>query len=63
MKPGYSNPPKYDDLLPVCLHKANDGIYHLLDRHNDEIATFDRAIELEDMERIVALINKQQEEQ
>jgi predicted esterase YcpF (UPF0227 family) len=50
-------PREYDDLLPVNLHRAKDGQYHLLDRHNDEIATFDRAVELEDMQRIVTAIN------
>lgn len=49
---------EYDDLLPVSLYEALDGVYHLLDRHNDEIATFDRSMEFTDMERIVTLINK-----
>jgi hypothetical protein len=49
---------KYDDLLPVSLHKAHDGDYHLLDRHNDEIAIFSPAMEIEDMQRIVDLINE-----
>jgi hypothetical protein len=48
---------RYDDLLPVSLHKSKSGVYYLLDRHNDSIATFDPATELEDMQRIVALIN------
>jgi len=51
---------EYDDLLPVCLHKGSDG-YWLLDRHNDSVAKFEPALEIEDMERIVALINRQDE--
>lgn len=48
---------EYDDLLPACLHQDKSGQWHLLDRHNDEIATFDRAVEVEDMDRLLALIN------
>jgi len=51
-------PQEYDDLLPVCLHEDKLGQWHLLDRHNDEIATFDPAIELDDMQRIVTSINQ-----
>jgi hypothetical protein len=50
-------PQEYDDLLPVCLYQDKLGQWHLLDRHNDEIATFDPAIEKEDMERIVTAVN------
>lgn len=48
---------QYDDLLPVSLYQAMDLRYHLLDRHNDEIALFDPHVEIEDMERIVRYIN------
>lgn len=48
---------KYDDLLPVSIHQDKLGQWHMLDRHNDEIATFDPAIELKDMQRIVKAIN------
>ena len=48
---------EYDDLLPVCLHSGADG-YWLLDKHNDVIAKFNGAVEVEDMERIVTLINR-----
>ena len=50
--------PIYDDLLPVCLHLDKRGKWHLLDRHNDEIATFDAAREYEEIQRIVTLINE-----
>lgn len=48
----------YDDLLPVSLHQSQSGVYYLLDRHNDEIAKFGPAVEVEDMKRLVNLINK-----
>lgn len=47
----------YDDMLPVSLFAGKDGSY-LLDRHNDVIATFDKMLEVEEMERIVKLINE-----
>jgi len=52
---------KYDDMLPVSLHRDKLGQWHLLDRHNDEVATFDPAIEKEDMDRIVAGVNNHDE--
>ncbi len=54
----YALPTEYDDLLPVSLHKSKKGEYYLLDRHNDSVAIFEPSLEIEDMERIVALINK-----
>jgi hypothetical protein len=48
----------YDELLPVSLHQTNDGEYLLLDRHNDELATFQPLLEVEEMKRLVALINE-----
>jgi hypothetical protein len=49
---------EYDDLLPVSLYHDKDrNAYHLLDRHNDELAEFGGMVEVEEMERIVALIN------
>jgi hypothetical protein len=48
---------EYDDMLPVSLAGSQLGAYYLLDRHNDEIAMFSPGVELEEMERIVALIN------
>ena len=50
--------PEYDDLLPVSLHLSKSGDYYLLDRHNDELAVFGKMVEVEEMERIVALINE-----
>jgi hypothetical protein len=47
----------YDELLPVSLHRANNGEYLLLDCHNDELAMFQPMLEIEDMERLVTLIN------
>lgn len=54
---------EYDDLLPVSLLKCNDGYYRLLDRHNDQLATFGAAVEVEEMERIVSLVNTGQLQQ
>lgn len=51
---------EYDDVLPVSLHHADNGTYFLLDRHNDELARFGLGVEIEDMERIVALINRKE---
>jgi hypothetical protein len=48
---------KYDDLFPLCLHQAKDGQWHILDRHNDEVAIFTLHLELGDMRRIVDLAN------
>jgi hypothetical protein len=48
----------YDELLPVSLHRANNGEYLLLDCHNDELAMFQPMLEIEDMERLVTLINE-----
>ena len=45
-------PNVYDDLFPLCLHQAKDGKWHLLDRHNDEVATFDAARDTEEINRI-----------
>jgi len=53
---------KYDDLLPVSLHESK-GDYYLCDRHNDEIAKFNPSVEIEDMWRIVSLINHETNEQ
>ncbi len=48
----------YDDLLPVSLHHdETDGLYRVLDRHNDELLTFEKSLEVEDMTRIVNAIN------
>lgn len=49
----------YDDILPVSLFMGKDGSY-LLDLHNDVIATFDKMLEVEEIERIVKLINGEQ---
>jgi hypothetical protein len=48
---------EYDDVLPVSLHRSRGGVYYLLDRHNDELAKFSPTMEIEDMERIVELVN------
>jgi hypothetical protein len=50
----------YDDLLPVSLYGSPLGAYYLVDRHNDEIAMFSPGLEIKDMERIVALINRKE---
>ena len=48
----------YDDLLPVSLHTANDGVRYLMDRHNNWVATFELLLDDEVCEFIVEAINK-----
>ena len=48
----------YDDLLPVSVHRQQNGHLVLLDRHHDLLATFAQVVELADCQRLVDLVNR-----